>query len=96
MRLPSGFAEVPCASCGEFVVGLAFGEFCESCRRTRMRRANRIGRRISLVVTALLALYIAVQLPPTPTARLWAGIGVVMIYLILRRIASGVAYRHGL
>ncbi|HEU4800797.1 MAG TPA: hypothetical protein VFS94_09200 [Gemmatimonadales bacterium] len=94
MRLSPGFAEVPCARCGRFVAGLAFGEFCKDCQRIRARRASQWSRRISLAVTALCAFYVATRLPPTPTARLWAGIGVVIMYLMVRRIAYAAALRH--
>jgi hypothetical protein len=91
MRLPSGFAEVPCARCGSFVKGLQFGELCADCLRIRTARASRIGRLISLAVTALCAAYVAQRLPPTPTARLWAAAGAVLLYLVVRRVATKVA-----
>jgi lipopolysaccharide export LptBFGC system permease protein LptF len=91
MRLPSGFAEVPCARCGRFVEGLAFGELCRDCKAARARRANRIARLISLPVTALAAAYVSFRLPPTPNARIWAAVAVVVIFLIVRRIVKKVA-----
>lgn len=94
MRLPVGFAEVPCARCGKFTPGLQFGELCRDCLRRRMARANRIARLISLLVTALAAVYVSLRIPPTPTARTWAAIAVVAIYLIVRRVAKKVAMEH--
>ena len=94
MRLPTGFAEVPCARCGTFTAGLQFGELCRECRRIRSARANRVARLISLLVTALAAAYVSLRIPPTPTARMWSAIGVVAVYLITRRIAKKVAMQH--
>jgi sensor domain CHASE-containing protein len=42
-------------------------------------------------VTALSAAYVAQRLPPTPTARLWAAAGVVLLYLVSRRVVRKVA-----
>jgi hypothetical protein len=91
MRLPSGFAEVPCARCGTFTKGLAFGEFCADCTKIRNRRANRVARLISLAVTAVLAAYVSFRMPPTPTARIWNAVAVVVIFLLVRHIAKRVA-----
>jgi len=94
MRLPSGFAEVPCARCGAFTPGLAFGELCRDCVKVTTARANRVARLISLAVTALAAAYVSLRIPPTPTARMWAAICVVVVYLIVRRVAKKVAMEH--
>lgn len=91
MRLPSGFAEVPCARCGAFTPGLAFGDLCPACHKVTTARANRVARLISLAVTALCAAYVAQRLPPTPTARLWAAAGAVLLYLVMRRVVRKVA-----
>lgn len=91
MRLPSGFAEVPCARCGTFTRGIAFGELCPTCRQAVAQRANRIARLISLLVTAALAAYVSWRIPRTPVARIWAAIAVVIIYLLLRRITGRIA-----
>ena len=94
MRLPSGFAEVPCARCGTFTAGLAFGELCRDCLQVTTGRANRVARLISLAVTALAAAYVSLRIPATPTARTWAAVCVVAVYLIVRRVAKKVALEH--
>ena len=94
MRLPSGFAEVPCARCGAFTPGLAFGELCPACHKVTTARANRVARLISLAVTALAAAYVTLRLPPTPNARIWAAVCVIVVYLIVRRVAKKVALEH--
>ena len=94
MRLPSGFAEVPCARCGTFTPGLAFGELCRDCVKVTTARANRVARLISLAVTALAAAYVSLRIPTTPNARIWAAICVVAVYLIVRRVAKKVALHH--
>ena len=91
MRLPAGFAEVPCARCGTFTRGLQFGELCADCLRQRTARANRLARLISLAATALFAVYVAQRISPTPSARLWAAAGAVLVYLSVRRIVKLVA-----
>jgi hypothetical protein len=91
MRLPSGWAEVPCARCGTHVAGLGWGELCDACLKERKRRANRISGIISLAGTALTAAYVALRFPAIPSARLYAAVLVVAVYIILRRIAGRVA-----
>ncbi|HEX6088674.1 MAG TPA: hypothetical protein VFZ13_00805 [Gemmatimonadales bacterium] len=53
-----------------------------------------MARLISLAVTALAAAYVSLRIPPTPTARMWAAICVVVVYLIVRRVAKKVALEH--
>ena len=91
MRSPSGWAEVPCARCGERVEGLNWGELCPDCLRARKRRANRVSSLISLAGTALAAAYVSFRLPAIPNARIYAVVLVVAVYIILRRIATRVA-----
>lgn len=86
MRLPAGFAEVPCARCGTFTKGLQFGELCPDCLARQRARANRMARLISLAVTVLFAVYVTQRLTLTPTSRLWAAAGAVLVYFSVRRI----------
>lgn len=91
MRLPTGFAEVPCARCGTFTKGLQFGELCPDCFRRRSMRANRLARLISLFAAAAFGAWVSIRMPPTPNARVWAMVGVVLTYLIMRRVVKKVA-----
>ena len=91
MPSPGGWAEVPCARCGERITGLGWGELCANCTKLRKRRANRIASIISLTGTALTAAYVSYRFPATPNARIYAAVLVVAVYIILRRIASRVA-----
>jgi hypothetical protein len=91
MLSPGGLPEVPCAKCERRVRGLPWGELCPECRAERWRRASRLGNRISLAATALMAAYVAVLAPRDSTARTYAAIAVVATYIIVRRIASRVA-----
>ena len=86
-----GLPEVPCARCGERLVGLAWGDLCPRCRAERSRRASRIANRISLAATLLMGLYVALTLPPDPRARIYGAVAVLATYIIVRRIASRVA-----
>jgi hypothetical protein len=83
--------DVPCASCGTRVAGLAWGERCPACRAGRLARANRIARRISLAATLLVGLYVLWRTPPFPLARVYGAIAVLATYLIVRRIAQRLA-----
>jgi hypothetical protein len=86
-----GLPEVPCARCGERVVGLAWGDLCPSCRAERSRRASRLANRISLAATLLMGLYVALTMPRDPMARVYGAVAVLATYIIVRRIASRVA-----
>jgi len=91
MPLPSGLPEVPCAKCGRRVPGLAWAALCPECRWEREARARRLSSRVALAATAAMALYLALRLPADRTARVYAGIAVVVTYLIVRRIATRLA-----
>jgi hypothetical protein len=86
-----GLPEVPCAKCGERVVGLAWGDLCPRCRAERSRRASKLAARISLAATLLMGLYVALTMPPDPMARIYGAVAVLATYIIVRRIASRVA-----
>lgn len=94
MLSPSGLPEVPCAKCGRRFPGLPWGELCPECRAERQARANRLGHRISIAATLLMAAYIALRVPADPTARLYAGVATLATYIIVRRIASRVAMEY--
>lgn len=91
MPLLSGLPEVPCAKCGRRVPGLAWTALCPECRWEREGRARRLSSRIALAGTAALGVYLLFRLPPDPTARLYAGLAVVVTYLIIRRIVTRLA-----
>ena len=85
--------EVPCIECGRRVPGLAWADRCPECRWRRERRASRVAMRISLVAAALAAYYTFSRLGTTSTGRLWAALMVLAVFLMVRRIASKVAYQ---
>ena len=91
MRSRGGLPEVPCARCGERVLGLGWGELCPRCRAERSRRASKIANRISLAATVLMGLYVALTMPQEPMARIYGAVAVLATYIIVRRIASRVA-----
>jgi hypothetical protein len=91
---PSGLPDVPCAKCGRRLPGLPWGELCPECRAEREARASRLGRRISLAATVLMAAYVALRVPADPTARLYAGIAALATYIIVRRIVTRVAMEY--
>jgi phosphoglycerol transferase MdoB-like AlkP superfamily enzyme len=75
------------------VPGLGWAERCPECRWRRERRANRLALRISLAATALAAVYVFSRLRTTSTGRLWAALIVLAVFLMVRQIASKVAYQ---
>jgi len=92
MPSPGAWApEVPCARCETRVAGLPWGELCPACRAERVRRASRIASRISLPATLLAGLYAGYRMPPTPPARLYGIIVVVITYIAVRKIVQRVA-----
>ena len=91
MLSSGGLPEVPCARCERRVRGLAWGELCPQCRSERAARSTRLGNRLGLAATALMAAYVAWHLPVDPTARFYGVVAVVATYIIVRRIASRIA-----
>ena len=94
MLSQSGLPEVPCARCHRRLRGLAWGDLCPECRAEREGRASRVGRRISLAATVLMAVYVAFRMPADPLARTYAAIAVLATYIIVRRIATRVAMEY--
>jgi hypothetical protein len=91
MLSPGGLPEVPCAKCGRRVRGLPWGDLCPECRAARAKRASKLGNRVALAATALMAAYVAWRVPSDPNARFYGAVAIVATYIIVRRIASRVA-----
>jgi hypothetical protein len=91
MPSPGAWREVPCAKCGRRVPGLAWGDLCPECRWEREGRARRLSQWVAMAATALMALYVALRLPPEPMPRLYAAIAVVVTYIVVRRIVTRLA-----
>ncbi len=91
MLSPGGLPEVPCAKCGRRVRGLPWGDLCPECRAARAKRSSKLGNRVALVATALMAAYVAWRLPSDPTSRFYGAVAIVATYIIVRRIAVRVA-----
>jgi hypothetical protein len=93
MPSPSGWPpEVPCARCGARVAGLAWGDRCPDCRAERLRRADRLASRLSLVATFLVGCYVVLRVPPLPLARVYGAISVLVTYIVVRKIVQRVAF----
>jgi hypothetical protein len=94
MPSPTGWREVPCIECGEFVPDIAFGDRCKSCFARRSRRATQWARRSALGLTAVMAGWTLLHMPGATMARWYALIGIpvtyLLIHLIVRRIAMEV------
>jgi len=91
MPSPTGWREVPCVECGEFVPGITFGERCERCLARRRRRAGRMASRMAIGATILMAGWTLHRLPPTATARWYSGVAIAATYVLVRLIVRRVA-----
>ena len=81
--------EAPCVECGRRTPGLLIGNRCDMCRVERERRASRLAGRISLLAAALVAVWLIMRpLPGAGTGRIWAGVTVLVTYLLVRKIAA--------
>lgn len=91
--LPPGvpLPEVPCLRCGRRVAGLGWGDLCADCLAERKRRAKIWSQRISLPAAAVMAFWVFWRLPDDPTSRVYGGIAVLVVYVIVRRIVQHVA-----
>ncbi len=73
-------------------VDLPLGQLCHDCLATVHRRATRIARRAALWSTALLGLYIYLQVPRNQAATMIAAAAAVawygLSYLVAKRIAK--------
>ena len=94
MPSPTGWREVPCVECGEFVPDIGFGERCPACLKRRVRRATGLARRSALALTLLLAGWTLLHMPSTTMAKWYAMVGIpvtyLLIYVIVRRVAMEV------
>jgi hypothetical protein len=84
-------AEVPCAACHERIPGLAWGARCNACHAKRVRRANQLARRISLLTAVVTAVALRYVLTPGPDARMVFAIGTLGAFLTVRVIVKRVA-----
>jgi len=90
----SPLPEVPCVRCERRVRGLGWGDLCPECRAERTGRARRLSRRISLPAALLMAGWVYLRVPDDPTARLYAGLAVLAVYIIVQRIVHHVAMEY--
>lgn len=91
MPSPTGWREVPCVECGEFVPDIDFGERCPDCFARRKAKANRIGRIASLTATLMVGAWTVLTLPSSPTGRWYAALSVPLTYVLVRKIAGPIA-----
>jgi hypothetical protein len=95
MQLSGGSPDVPCLTCGKRVFGLQWGTDCPDCHALREARANRLGGRVALGATALMALDVWFQVPAEPAlGRIYGAIAVAATYILVRRIVSRIAMEY--
>jgi hypothetical protein len=95
MQLSGGSPDVPCLTCGKRVFGLRWGTDCPECTARREARAGRIAGRVALAATTLMGLYVWLRVPAEPAlARVYGAIGVLVTYVLTRRIVSRIAMEY--
>jgi predicted benzoate:H+ symporter BenE len=52
------------------------------------RRAAKVGGRAALAAALIAAAYVALAVPPDPTARYYGALAVAVTYILVRRIAQ--------
>jgi hypothetical protein len=84
--------EAPCIDCGTRTEGLLLGERCPMCQVRRQRHASRLAGKVALGAAVLMAGYLAWRpLPGGTTGRVYAGVAVLITYLLVRKIAAVIA-----
>ena len=63
-------------------VELPFGALCRECRFVIERRAARVARIVALSTTLVLAAYVWIRMPESPTPRVVGGVSIAMWYLL--------------
>jgi hypothetical protein len=85
-----GLIEHECPRCGR-AVELPLGALCHACVQEVEGRARRLGRRVALITTALLGVYIVWRMPPDPTARMVGAAAAIAWYVLTRVIVTRTA-----
>jgi len=81
----------PCATCGQKVAGVKWGDLCPDCKAELRRRAMPLARIISFVVALLIIGYAWLRIPLGPVSRIWvAGIAIAAMFLV-RKIVLQIA-----
>ncbi len=80
--------KVPCVQCDRREYGLSWGDYCSVCREERRRKADGKAQRVAIVAAVLLAAWLTWRTPPDLTQRIFAGISVLLLYLVTRQIVS--------
>jgi hypothetical protein len=84
--------DAPCVDCGKRTEGLLLGQRCPMCEVRRERQAGKVAGRLALVAAVLMAGYLALRpLPGGTSGRVYAGVAVLITYLLVRKIAATVA-----
>ena len=82
--------EHECPRCRQ-PVKLPLGELCATCRQNIERQAGRTARRVAVVTTLLLGLYLVLRLPQDPTARMVGAASIGIWYLLTHLVAKRIA-----
>ena len=84
--------EAPCIECGKRTEGLLLGDRCPMCQLRRQREASRVAGRVALAASVLMAAYLLWRpLPGATSGRVYAGVAVLITYLLIRKIATVIA-----
>lgn len=79
---------VPCVQCERRERGLAWGDFCTICREERRRYAERVAQRYAIGAALVMAAWLLWRTPPAMTQRIFGGVSILLVYVIVRRLVS--------
>ena len=83
--------EAPCIDCGKRTEGLLLGERCPMCQLQRERQASRVAGRVALGAAVVMAGYLFLRPLPGTSGRVYAGVAILITYLLVRKIATVIA-----
>lgn len=91
MQSHNGWDEFPCSDCGRLVTGIAVGERCAECRKTRTRKVQKIARPVALSGTLLTVVWLVAS-DAIRVLGWWALLATLVVYALFYTIARRVAW----
>ena len=83
--------DVPCIRCGTRNPANRWGELCVRCNREVEERGRRVARLVAPVAALLVAVWVFLTVPAELAPRFYGTIGILLTYLLARRITSRAA-----
>lgn len=86
--------KVPCVQCDRREYGLSWGDYCSLCREERQLKAEAKAKRVAAGAAIVMAAYLFLTIPPLLSQRVFAAVSVVLVYFIVRRVVSRLAFEY--